>query len=57
MLFRSNDMSNARKPDSGQERDDAVKIIRYMQQNRLPTIPDFVNHIADKWKQITQVKK
>jgi hypothetical protein len=46
----ANDMSNARKPDAGQERDDAVKIIRYMQQHRLNTIADFVNHVADKWK-------
>ena len=46
----ANDMSNARKPDSGQERDDAVKIIRYMQQNRLNTIPEFVDHIAAKWQ-------
>lgn len=48
----ANDMSNARKPDAGQERDDAVKIIRYMQQHRLNTIADFVNHVADKWKNI-----
>lgn len=48
----ANDMSNARKPDSGQERDHAVKIIRYMQQNRLNTIKDFVDHIAAKWKAI-----
>jgi hypothetical protein len=46
----ANDMSNARKPDAGQERDDAVKIIRYMQQHRLNTIPEFVDHIATKWK-------
>jgi hypothetical protein len=46
----ANDMSNARKPDSGQEREDAVKIIRYMQQHRLNTISDFVNHIAAKWR-------
>jgi len=44
------DMSNARKPDSGPEREDAVKIIRYMQQHRLNTIPEFVQHLADKWK-------
>ena len=48
----SNDMSNARKPDSGPEREDAVKIIRYMQQHRLNTIPEFVQHLADKWKAI-----
>lgn len=48
----ANDMSNARKPDSGQDRDDAVKIIRYMQQHRLNTMRDFVDHIAAKWKGI-----
>ena len=53
----ANDMSNARKPDSGPERDDAVKIIRYMQQNRLHTIQDFVNHIAAKWKEISNANK
>ncbi len=52
----ANDMSNARKPDAGQERDDAVKIIRYMQQHRLNTIADFVNHVADKWKKINASK-
>ena len=46
------DMANARKPDSGPEREQAVKIIRYMQQHRLNTIPEFVDHIADKWKNI-----
>jgi hypothetical protein len=48
------DMSNARKPDSGQERSNAVKIIAYMRQHRLNTIADFVNHIADKWKTLNQ---
>jgi hypothetical protein len=46
----ANDMNNARKPDAGQEREDAVKIIRYMQQHRLNTIPEFVDHISAKWK-------
>lgn len=44
------DLSNARKPDSGQERAAAVKIISYMRQHRLNTVEDFVNHIAAKWK-------
>ena len=48
----SNDMANARKPDSGPERETAVKIIRYMQQNRLNTLAEFVDHIAEKWKAI-----
>jgi hypothetical protein len=47
------DMGNARKPDGGQERQAAVKIIAYMRQNRLTTIKDFVEHIAEKWKRIT----
>ena len=52
----SNDMNNARKPDSGQERKDAVKIIAYMKQNGLNTLADFVNHIAEKWKALTNTK-
>ena len=44
------DMSNARKPDSGPEREDAIKIIRYMRQHKLNSISEFVNHIAEKWK-------
>jgi hypothetical protein len=46
------DMSNARKPGSGPERETAVKIIRYMNQHKLNTIPEFVDHIAAKWKNI-----
>lgn len=46
------DMANARKPDSGPERDAAVKIIRYMNQHRLNNIRQFVDHIAAKWKNI-----
>ena len=46
------DMANARKPDSGPERDAAVKIIRYMNQHGLNTIPEFVDHVAEKWKTI-----
>ena len=44
------DMANARKPDSGPERDAAIKIIRYMNQHKLNTIKQFVDHIAAKWK-------
>lgn len=45
------DMSNARKPDAGQDREAAVKIIAYMRQHRLNTLAEFVDFIADKWKQ------
>lgn len=51
------DMANARKPDSGPERETAVKIIRYMNQHRLNTIRQFVDHIAAKWKTITSANK
>ena len=48
------DMSNARKPDAGQEREAAVKIISYMRQHKLNTIPEFVDHMAAKWKNISK---
>lgn len=46
----ANDIANARRPDSGPEREQAVKIIRYMNQHKLNTIGQFVDHIAEKWK-------
>jgi hypothetical protein len=48
----ANDLSNARKPDSGRDREHAIKIINYMQKNKLPSIRDFVSAMADKWKNI-----
>jgi hypothetical protein len=46
----ANEFANARKPDSGPERDAVVKILAYMRQHKLNTISDFVNHMAAKWK-------
>ena len=46
------DFANARKPDSGPERGAVVKILQYMKQHKLNTLKDFVDHIADKWKDI-----
>lgn len=43
------DLSNARKPNSGADRENAVKIIRYMQQHRLNTVPELVDHLANRW--------
>lgn len=43
------DMSNARKPDSGRDRQNAVKIIKFMQDNKLETFYDFVKYLSDKW--------
>lgn len=45
----SNDMSNARKPGAGADREIAVKMIRFMQQNRLTTLTDLVEFLANKW--------
>lgn len=45
-----NDMSNARKPGSGVDREAAVKIIDYMRKNRMATLMDLVTAVADKWK-------
>jgi hypothetical protein len=46
------DIGNARKPSSGPDRENAVKIIRFMQANRIGTIKDFVVALANKWKSI-----
>jgi hypothetical protein len=43
------EMSNARKPNSGIDREHAVKIIRFMQQNKLNSITELVDFLADKW--------
>lgn len=47
-----NDFSNARKPDSGADRQTVVKIISFMRKNNLSTVSELVNFLADKWKNI-----
>lgn len=49
-----NNLSNARKPNSGNDRESAVKFLQWMQQNRLNTVEDAVNFLAKKWKGIKQ---
>lgn len=44
------DLSNARKPNSGPDRANAVKIIKFMQQNNLQSVKDFVEALAAKWR-------
>lgn len=44
------DLSNARKPSAGADRNNAIRIIKFMQQNNLTTIKDFVEALANKWK-------
>lgn len=44
-----NELSNARKPGN-LDREDAVNILKFMQQNRMATHMDLVNYLVDKWK-------
>jgi GNAT superfamily N-acetyltransferase len=44
-----NELSNARKPGN-LDREDAVKILKFMRQNRMLTHKDLVNYLVDKWK-------
>jgi hypothetical protein len=46
----SADMSNARKPSAGIDRENATKIISYMRQNGLNNVGEFVESLAAKWK-------
>jgi hypothetical protein len=46
----ANDLSNSRKPDSGPDRSHAVKIIKYMRDNKLENVSQFVDAISNKWK-------
>jgi len=48
------DLSNARKPGPDADRNNAVRVIQFMQQNRLGTVNDLVNFLADKWKNIKE---
>ena len=43
------ELSNARKPDSGPDRENAVKLISYMRQQRISTVPELVDHLASRW--------
>ena len=48
----ANDLSNARKPDSGLDRRNAITIIQYMRKNGFTTVLEFVDSLAAKWKEI-----
>lgn len=45
----ANDLSNARKPESGPDREHAIKLIDFMRKNNLNTVRELVNALADKW--------
>lgn len=48
------DLSNARKPGPDPDRNNAVRIIKFMQKNGLSTVEDLVNYLANKWKNIKE---
>ena len=50
------DLSNARKPDSG-DRASAVWIIKYMQDNDFKSTLELKNAISDKWDAIFKAKQ
>lgn len=47
-----NDLSNARKPDSGADRRAAVKLIQIMRQQKIMSTVDLKNRLAEKWAEI-----
>jgi len=49
------DLSNARKPDSG-DRESAVKLIKYMQDHGYKSTIDLKNDITEKWNNIMKAK-
>jgi hypothetical protein len=49
------DLSNARKPDSG-DRESAVKLIKYMQSNGIKSTVDLKNSLVDKWDALIAAK-
>jgi hypothetical protein len=48
----ANSMSNARKPNSGIDRDHVVKLIDFMNKNKLTTVSQLVQFLAKKWQGI-----
>jgi hypothetical protein len=51
------DLSNARKPSSGPDRENAVKIISYMRKNRLADLAALADHVRDRWKSLEPVRE
>lgn len=51
------DLSNARKPNSGPDRENAVKIISYMRKNRLADLTALADHVRDRWKSPEPVRE
>lgn len=45
----SAEMSNARKPSAGIDRENATRIITYMRQHKLSDLKQLVDHLKQKW--------
>ena len=43
------EMSNARKPSAGVDRENAIKIINYMRKHKLTTLSELVDYLKAKW--------
>jgi hypothetical protein len=48
----ANDLSNARKPGAGPDREVAVKMITYMQRNGMNTVAELIAGLKKKWAAI-----
>lgn len=53
----SNDMDGVRRATAAFEKDrqNLIKIIKYIQQNKLESIKDLAEHVRDKWKNIVDI--
>jgi len=45
------EMSNARRPNSGADREHVVKIISFMRKNKLQTTTDLIDLLSNKWEE------
>lgn len=51
------DLSNARKPDQGQSRKSAIKVIDYMMKNGFKTPLELRNYLVQKWDKIAEIDR
>jgi putative chitinase len=51
-----NDFHNARKPSSGNDREGAIKVLDWMGKNKVTSVSDFVNKMAQKWGDIKKAE-
>jgi hypothetical protein len=44
------DLANGRRPNTGPDRRNAIKIIAFMNKNKLETAQQFLEYLHKKWK-------